>query len=330
MKKGIIYILFLLLAGAGISYMLYQKSSTFTNAYTGETVGMSASLEGLATSPLPGFATKYAVIGRDEEIRSSMFENNTYAALMINNETKEVIVAHNAHRRIYPASMTKLMTGMVICDAINSGEISLDDTVVEITHEINFRDTGAVTSYLDPGDRISVRNMLYALMLSSYNDYCIYIAEAIAGSEEAFVERMNKKAKELGATCTHFTNPHGLDDLDHYTTAYDMYLIVNAASKYEIIKDIDTYVTYSYTYGDNQGNVWEDTAVATNQFLSGDAVLPSNISIGTWKTGTTTGAGNCLTMEVEINGTSYTMLVADSISHDDLYQCYGMMFNMAK
>lgn len=327
--KSLLYILILLLAGGWAFYSLYRDTEEFDAHYQAETIGMSESLEGLGTSPLPGFASDYAVIGVDEEINASAFEDNTYAAIMVNNHTGNCVVAHNVHRRIYPASMTKLVTGMVVCDAIEAGKLSLDD-VITLEHKITFRDTDAVSSYLDPGDRITVRNLLYALMLSSYNDYCIILAEAVAGSEEAFAELMNEKVRSIGATCSHFVNPHGLDELDHYTTAYDMYLIVNAAATYPIIQDIDTYSSYTYTYSDAYGNTWEDTAYPTNQFLSGGADLPSNISIGTWKTGTTGGAGNCLTMQVRINGVSYTMMVADSVSHSDLYNCYSVMFNLAK
>ena len=328
MIKGLLYILLLILCAFGAIFGLYKRNSEYEKSYTAETFSMEESLEGLSTSPLPGFASHYAVVGEDEEINATRFKNNTYAVIMVNNDTGKCIVAHNVHRRIYPASMTKLMTGMVVCDAIEAGEISLDDEV-SLTHRITFRDTDAVQSFLDPGDRISVRNLLYALMLSSYNDYTIILAEAISGSVEAFADRMNEKAKAIGATNTHFVNPHGLDELDHYTTAYDMYLIVNAASKYETLRDVDTYRKYSYTYTDSSGNVYEDTAEPTNRYLIGMATLPSNIEIGTWKTGTTTGAGHCLTMEAKINGTSYTMMVADSISHDDLYDCYSVLFNMA-
>lgn len=332
MNKGIFYVLFLVLVVFGVTFTLYKKNSEYESPYSTEAFGKTEqtelSLSGLGTSPLPGFASKYAVIGKDEEIRADHFQDNTYAVIMVNNDTAKPVVAHNVHRRIYPASMTKLMTGMCVCDAINEGILGLDD-VITVSHKITFRDSDAVQSFLNKGDKISVRNLLYALMLSSYNDYTILLAEEISGSVEAFADRMNQKARAIGATCTHFVNPHGLDELDHYTTAYDMYLIVNAASKYQILRDIDTYRTYSYTYTDSYGNIIEDTAEPTNRYLIGMAELPSNISIGTWKTGTTGGAGHCLTMEAKINGQSYTMLVADSVSHNDLYDCYSVLFNYA-
>lgn len=354
MGKGFLYILLLVLIGAGVFFGMYRRNHAFADAWedtreissfpTEESGISSDMIRELVTSPLPDSSSvpvaangagsgqknnwKRAVVGKDEEIRAEEFTGNTYAAIMVNNTTGECIVAHNVHKRIYPASMTKLMTGMVVCDAIAEGKIALDD-VVTVPRSITFRDSDAVSSYLSPGDKITVRNMLYALMLSSYNDYALILAETIAGSEEAFADLMNEKARSIGATCTHFVNPHGLDELDHYTTAYDMYLIVNAAASYDILRDVDTYRTYSYTWTDSAGDVWEDTAEPTNRYLNGLAELPSNIVIGTWKTGTTGGAGHCLTMEVRINGRSYTMLVADSISHDDLYHCFSILFNYA-
>ncbi len=327
MRKGFFYLIFILCLTAGIFVWAFMMSRSYEDPYNGE-VDISGDMEGLSVSRLPGYATRYAVVANKEEINAEKFEDSTYAAIMVNNETKECLVAHNVHERIYPASMTKLLTGIVVCDAIEAGEISMDE-IITVDHDIRFDDTLAVQSSLSIGSKISVRNLLTALMLSSYNDYAIILAEKIAGSVEKFAERMNEKARSSGATNTHFTNPHGLDDLDHYTTAYDMYLIVNAAEEYELLQEIDGYTDYTYTYEDGAGNVWDDTATATNHFITEQGTLPSNIVIRAWKTGTTTGAGNCLTMNVLINDKSYTMMVADSISKDDLYQKYSILFNMA-
>ena len=327
MKKGVIYIIFILALTIGLMLWSFFRSRSFEDAYTGN-VDISGDMKGLSTSPLPGFSSRYAVIAENEEINAEDFADSTFAAIMVNNETKECLVAHNVHERIYPASMTKLLTGIVVCDAIEAGEISMDE-IIEVGHDIQFDDTLAVQSSLSSGSKISVRNLLTALMLSSYNDYAIILAERIGGSVEGFAKRMNEKARAIGATNTHFTNPHGLDDLDHYTTAYDMYLIVNAAEEYEILQAIDKYKDYTYSYEDGAGNTWEDTATATNHFISEQGTLPSNIEIRAWKTGTTTGAGNCLTMNVLINNKSYTMMVSDKISKDDLYQKYSVLFNMA-
>ena len=330
MKKGIIYIFLLLFLCGAVCFIMYRKNSHFSDAYneSGEE-NLSEDLEGLSISEPAGFSGKVTVIPDNTEINAENLQNNTYAALMVNNDTRECIVAHNVHERIYPASMTKLLTGIVVCDAIDAGEISLDE-VIELDHEISLGNIYAVQSDLTIGSKISVRNLLTALMLSSYNDYAVILGERISGSVDAFVERMNAKARSIGATCTHFSNPHGLDALDHYTTAYDLYLIVNKAAEYPLLEEIDRYSDYTYTYEDGSGTVWEDTASATNHFITQDEYLPSYITIGTWKTGTTGGAGNCLTMQVKIHDTSYTMLVQDSISKTDLYEVYSALFNLAQ
>ena len=329
MKKGLLILLLLFLLTGAVIFRMYTKNSRFDDAYNEGNDPISEDLHGLTTSEPAGFSSRYAVVADKEEINAENFINNTYACLMVNNATRECIVAHNVHERIYPASMTKLLTGIVVCDAVEAGEISMDE-VVELDHEISLGNIYAVQSDLHAGSKITIRNLLTALMLSSYNDYAVILAERISGSEAAFVDRMNAKAREIGATCTHFSNPHGLDALDHYTTAYDLYLIVNKAGEYDILKEIDLYSDYSYTYEDADGNVWEDTATATNHYITDRGSLPSNITIHTWKTGTTGGAGNCLTMEVTINDVSYTMLVQDRISKEDLYNTYSVLFNMAR
>ena len=329
MKKGIFYLIFLFLLTTGLFVWIFMRNRSFDSAY-GQEVDISGDLKGLSTSPLPGFSSRDAVVADGEEINAEQFKDSTYAVIMVNNETRECLAAHNVHKRIYPASMTKLMTGLVVCDAIEAGKLSLDEEIV-LDHNISFdASLSVVQSNLSKGCRISVRNLLTALMLSSYNDYAIILAEKVGGSVEGFADLMNAKAKELGATGTHFTNPHGLDDLDHYTTAYDMYLIVNAAADCEILHEIDQYSTYTYSWTDASGESWDDTATATNYFLIDEANLPSNISILAWKTGTTTGAGNCLAMKAKINDNTYTMLVADSESKTDLYAKYSILFNLAE
>ena len=328
MKKGVFYFIFLLIVSLGLFFWIFMKNRSFDSAY-GQEVDISGELSGLTTSPLPGYSSKYAVVADGEEINAEQFKADTYAVIMVKNDTKECLAAYNVHKRIYPASMTKLMTGIVVCDAIEQGKLSLDE-VIELDHNISFdANLSVVQSNLSKGCKISVRNLLTALMLSSYNDYAIILAERIGGSVEGFADLMNAKAKEIGATGTHFANPHGLDDLDHYTTAYDMYLIVNEASNHEILHEIDQYRSYTYSWTDANGESWDDTATATNYYLNDEATLPSNISILAWKTGTTTGAGNCLAMKVKINDSTYTMMVADSVSKTDLYAKYSILFNLA-
>ncbi len=329
MGKMIIYYIVLILLAAGSIWFVIGKNIHFDDAYTEDIINEVKIENSAYTGPaLKGFQSKYAVV-TTEDINESKFKDDCYAAILIDDKNREPIVSYNALRRIYPASTTKLMTGIVVCDALNAGEISLDQEVT-LTHDIIIDEEGALVSMLKNGYTITVRNLIYGLMMRSYNDYAIILAELICGDTATFCERMNQKAQAIGATNSHFVNPHGLHDDNHYITAYDMYLIVNEAKKYDILKEIDSYDTFSYSFTDGDGVSWEDDISPTNQFLSGSYSLPSNITIHEWKTGTTDLAGNILTMNVEVDGKPYSLFVADGVSQDDLYKKIAVMFNLTR
>ena len=260
------------------------------------------------------------MVARNDDTRSVMFPDAQYF-LCIDDTDGRVICAKNAHRRMYPASMTKLVTALVCCDYIESGEVSLDDKVtIETYYDLSY--DGVEPPSLYPGYTISVKDLMYGLMIGSNNYFSLYLAEYMAGSEEAFVAKMNEKVREIGATNSHFDNPHGLDHPDHYSTAYDMYLIVKEASKHELLTVIDTFKEYEFSYEDENGNEIEDITTATNLFLLGRAELPAGYTIHTWKTGTTDGAGNALAIVLEKDGHTY---IAVGSCLDDRIELYDYM-----
>lgn len=275
-------------------------------------------------------AADHAVIGRDEEINASGFED-CYSAMLINDTKNQALVAHDVHKRIYPASMTKIMTGIIVIESIERGDISLDD-VVTLNRKVTFDDWDAMASDLVGGCRITIKNLLYGLMLTSYNDCGVILAEVISGSESEFCDLMNDKAREIGATNTHFVNCHGLHDDDHYTTAYDLYLIIKEFSRHDLAYVIDSLDTYDFEYTDAEGNEQSVTIEPTNEFLTGEVNLPSGYSIGSWKTGTTEEALNCLIMEVKNNSTNddFVVMVAGADGKELLYSSMTKLINMAK
>lgn len=277
-----------------------------------------------------GMADEYAVIDRDEELDAASY-NSFFATMLVDDTTKEPIVAHNVHNRIYPASMTKLMTGILVMESIEKGDISLDD-IVTLNRKVTFDDWDAMASDLVGGCRVSVKNLLYGLMITSYNDCGVILAELIAGSESAFCDRMNEKAREIGATNTHFENCHGLHSDDHYTTAYDLYLIISEFSKHDLAYIIDSLNTYDFTYTDPDGNEQVVTIEPTNEFLTGEINMPSGYSIGSWKTGTTEEALNCLVMEFvnDSTGDKYVALIAGADGKEALYSAMTELINKAK
>ena len=136
-----------------------------------------------------------------------------------------VIYAKNIHDKVYPASITKVMTALV---ALENGR---PEQILTATKAINITESGAQLCGLKVGDTMTLDQALRILLLYSANDVAMMIAENIGGSVEKFVEMMNEKAQHLGATNTNFTNPHGLTDINHYTTSYDLYLIFNEMIK---------------------------------------------------------------------------------------------------
>ncbi len=242
------------------------------------------------------------------------------AGLLINQTKNSVVCAVNPHKQIYPASMTKILTAVVVMDAVNSGQISLNDTVV-IRKEIEFNEANVTALGLEPGDYITVNELLHGLLISSYNDCAIALARYVSGSVSDFVDLMNKKAQELGATNSHFVNPHGLHDNNHYTTPYDLYLIFKEFLKYDTLVQIDSSSSYVLTmYKDSEKITTELTP--TNAFLSNSVEMPTGYHITGWKTGTTEKAGSCIILEFVNDETNeeYICLVSNAKDHETLYQ----------
>lgn len=181
---------------------------------------------------IPYFAKDLCVAEGDaEEIEADTSEAG--AALFFNIDTKEVLYAKNIYERLYPASTTKLMTALV---ALKNGDLDAQTTVSQ--ESVTFHESGVSTAKLKAGDVLTLRQLLYALLLPSANDAANVIAEQIAGSQDQFVAMMNAEAKEIGATGSHFVNANGLHDENHYTTAYDLYLIFQAAMQYDDFMEI--------------------------------------------------------------------------------------------
>jgi len=161
---------------------------------------------------------------------------------------------------------------------------------------------------------------LHMLMVSSSNDVALMVAESIGGTVDHFVEMMNERAKQLGATNTHFMNPHGLTDPDHYTTAYDMYLIFNTAIKYESFSQIISMNSYQTTYYDKNGKPLQFNATSSNKYFKGQYEIPENITVLGGKSGSTNAAGQCLILQAkDIRGNSYIAVVMKCTDVDTLY-----------
>ncbi|MBD5547486.1 MAG: D-alanyl-D-alanine carboxypeptidase [Lachnospiraceae bacterium] len=198
------------------------------------------------------------------------------------------LYAKNPHEKLYPASLTKVMTALV---AIKNGS---NDMLLTASANVKIQESGAQVCGIKEGDQMTLDQALHLLLINSANDAAVLIAEGIAGSVEAFADMMNEEALLLGATNTHFVNPHGLPDDNHYTTVYDMYLIMNEAINYTSFNDIIHMDSYTTVYTDKNGASKEITVNNTNRYIQGTAQAPSGITVMGGKTGTTNAAGHCL------------------------------------
>lgn len=204
------------------------------------------------------------------------------SAILIEVSTGEVLYEFNSHEKLAPASMTKMMSLLLIMEALENGSIKYEDMV---TASKNASDMGGSQILLEEGEKMSVDDLLKGITIASGNDAVVAMAETIGGSEANFVNMMNKKANELGLKDTHFQNSHGLDEENHYSSAYDMAMIARELVKHEKILEYSSiYETYLRTGTDRQ--TW---LVNTNKLVR------FKEGVDGLKTGYTGDSGYCLT-----------------------------------
>ena len=230
------------------------------------------------------------------------FSVDAKAALIVEKNTGKIIYEKNSETQNYPASVTKILTAILTIE-----NCKLDDTATVSQSAISQIPSGYVVAPLFIGEQMKIKDLLYALMLKSANDAAYVLAEHIGGSVEGFSEMMNKKAKEIGCKNTHFVNPNGIHNDDHYTTAHDMYLISNYAMKNDTFAKIVS--TYQYKLPatnkyPNNDRIMENT----NDFINPKSGYYNKIVKGI-KTGTTLQAGNCLITDSSENGLDFITVV---------------------
>ena len=209
--------------------------------------GPTGSQTGTVTAPASGIleyrtnVPANGTAGAVQDMELSMPAVSAEAAILFDATHNTVLFEKNADEKLYPASITKLMTALLVLE-----KADLNDTVVFSKTAVTNLESGAVTLNLQEGDRVSVRDCLYGLLLKSANEVANGLAEHVGGSIQGFADLMNQKAAELGCTGTHFTNPSGLNDPDHYTTARDMAKIAGAAFKNETLQKISSSLSYEF------------------------------------------------------------------------------------
>ena len=207
---------------------------------------------------------------------------NAKSAILIEATTGTILYEKNSDEKLVPASMTKMMSMLLILEAIEKGILKWNQ---EVTVSENASSMGGSQILLETGEKMSVKDLFKGVAIASGNDAVVALAEASYGSESVFVNNMNKKAKELGLKNTNFKNPHGLDTADHYSSARDMSLIAKELVKHEeVFKFTSVYEDYLRQNTDRK--IWLVNTNKLVRFYDGVDGL---------KTGFTNGAGYCIT-----------------------------------
>lgn len=218
-------------------------------------------------------------------------ENNldikSKAALLMDLKSGKVLYQKNIDEKLYPASLTKVMTAIIVLENCN-----LSDVVTVSSNAVNSISFGYVTANLKVDEQLTVEQLLYVLMVGSSNDAAVVLAEHVSGSVENFSVLMNEKAKEIGCTSTNFVNPNGEHDENHYSTAHDLALIARYAMQNETFRTLVS-TTFYRLPATNKYNKDDRFFSTTNDLLNKNSNYYYKYAIGV-KTGFTTPAGNCL------------------------------------
>ena len=221
---------------------------------------------------------------------------NAKSAILIEASTGTIIYEKNSHEKLAPASMTKMMSMLLIIEAIEDGKLSWDQM---ITTSENASSMGGSQILLETGEKMSVEDLFKGIAVASGNDAVVALSEAVAGTEEEFVNMMNQRAKELGLEDTNFKNPHGLDTANHYTSAYDMAMIAKELVRHEKVLGF-TSIYEDYLREDQENKVWLVNTNKLVKFYDGMDGL---------KTGYTKEAGYCLTATAKRGDTRFITVV---------------------
>lgn len=233
------------------------------------------------------------------------------AVILLNEESGEILYEKNADERRTPASLTKMMTGLLLCEAIESGRVHLDDAVAAGMDCQNGMVEGATNASIVSGEVMTLKDLFYCAMVASANDACNVIGSYLAGSISAFVEQMNTRAAELGCHDTHFADPNGLSSIDanHYSTARDLSIIAREAMSHNLFADAVNTVTYTIaaTNATPERHLANSNALISIEGIYGSGYIYEGAS--GIKTGYTRAAGYCLASCVERGGVRLLAIV---------------------
>ena len=248
------------------------------------------------------FSFSFCVSAFALDIKEAKLELNGKSAILMDATTGTVLYESNADERLSPASVTKIMTLLLVFEALQDGRLKWDDVLVVSE---NAASMGGSQVFLEPGEKMSVEDLIKSVVIASANDAAVTLAEHVAGSEEAFIEAMNKRAAELGMVNTKFENTTGLDDdtVDHKTTARDIAIMSRELLKHEKITEYTT--------------IWMDT-IRNGEFglTNTNRLVRFYRGITGLKTGFTSGAGYCISASAKRDNTHLIAVIMGAESAD--------------
>ena len=317
LQRAFLFMLIVAVVFGGIAAVSWNRQRRFLDVpvpYSLTEMNGAAQLSDFALQKTVPYTSDLVVSEANVNTDLVSLEREDENALLFNLQTNEAEYAYDIYRRIYPASITKVMTAML---AIEHADMSQYVTMQPSDFAM---DEDAQMSELQEGDVVTMQQLFELLVVYSANDAALAIARVVGGSTDNFVDMMNAKAVELGMTGTHFVNPHGLHDENHYTTCYDVYLMMNAAYKMQAFNEAAQQMQITVNYTDKNGQKKSFLEYSTDEFITTNYTLPRNVRILASKTGTTGEAGSCLALAVQNNyGVPYIAIVMGAWYHEELY-----------
>lgn len=304
-------LLLLLLAGTGIAaWQLLSHQSEGENFSSRESKGQESAAVQTETQETE------TQTETDLPVKLETNAENLYSshALLVRRKNGEMLLDKGSGERIYPASMTKVMTAVVVLEEVQDLEEKV--RLSEDMFEELYQQEASMAGFL-PGEEVSVKNLLYGVMLPSGAECCTGLAEFVAGSEEAFAYLMNQKAQELGMGDTHFVNASGLHNGDHYSTAADLAALMEYALQNETFCTIAQ--TDAYTIEPSEAHPEGLTLYSTLFSSMPDKVRSSGLILG-GKTGYTEEAGLCLASFARIGGEEFILITAGAQGNHETEQ----------
>lgn len=308
-------LLFCGVGGAGVFYLFLARTGSDLPLAFETSGGFPGGREISEMQVMRGFAENLCVSAQENVPLEGVVQDPSQQGGLFDLDGRRVLYGQGLYERLYPASITKIMTAII---ALKYGNLA---DMVTVSPSALVLEEGSQLCGLQAGDQLTLEQLLQGLLIYSGNDAAAAIAEHVGGTQDVFVQMMNEEVARLGMTGTHFTNPHGLQDTEHYTSIYDIYLMLNEAIRYPKFVEIIQMGAYSVQFQNISGQVRSIYLESTDHYLIGEATEPKGVTVLGGKTGTTDEAGNCLALVSQnVYGKTFISIVTNAFDKPTLYE----------